>query len=99
VNFEERERNRQLPVERVLAILKRWLPKQCELANVVGKWVWITFPEPPPASVRAKLSQLGFHWNNARKCWQHPCGQTLLRGQREPNEKYTSHLPDDQITA
>jgi hypothetical protein len=28
VNFAEREANRQLPVERVLAILKRWNPRQ-----------------------------------------------------------------------
>ena len=99
VNFEERERNRQLPVERVLEILKRWNPRQYELAEVVGKWVWITFAEQPDERVRADLSQLGFHWNNVRKCWQHPCGQVTTRGQQNPREKYTSYFPADQAAA
>src|ERR1043166_3156402 len=88
VNFAERDFNRALPVEKVLEKLKRWMPAQFELAEVVGKWVWITFPEAPAERIRAELSQLGFHWNNTRKCWQHPCGQTLPRGQQEPREKY-----------
>jgi hypothetical protein len=88
VNFAERDFNRKLTVEKVLEKLQRWLPEQFKLAEVVGKWVWITFPEPPLERVRAELSQLGFHWNNTRKCWQHPCGETLPRGQQEPREKY-----------
>ncbi len=99
VNFEERERNRKLPVERVLEILHRWMPRQYELAEVVGKWIWITFPEQPMERVRAELSQIGFHWNNTRKCWQHPCGETLPRGQQEPREKYTSFFPADRAVA
>jgi hypothetical protein len=99
VNFEERERNRQLPVDKVLSVLRRWMPRQYELAEVVGKWIWITFPEQPIERVRADLSQLGFHWNNTRKCWQHPCGQTLPRGQQEPREKYASYFPADQVAA
>jgi hypothetical protein len=88
VNFAERDFNRKLSFEEVLARLKRWMPEQFKLAEVVGKWIWITFPEPPIERVRAELSQLGFHWNNTRKCWQHPCGETLPRGQQEPREKY-----------
>ena len=88
VNFAERDFNRKLSVEKVLARLDRWMPEQFKLAEVVGKWIWITFPEPPIERVRAELSQLGFHWNNTRKCWQHPCGETLPRGQEEPREKY-----------
>ena len=88
VNFTERDFNRSLPVEKVLEKLKRWMPAQYELAEVVGKWVWITFPEAPAERVRAELSQLGFHWNNTRKCWQHPCGETLPRGTQEPRTKY-----------
>lgn len=91
VNFQERERNRQLPVDRVLAILRRWMPRQFELAEVVGTWIWITFPEQPAEQVRAELSQLGFHWNNTRKCWQHPCGQIKTEGSPEdPRVKYGS---------
>src|SRR5262245_47634162 len=63
VNFAERDFNRSLPVEKVLEKLKRWMPAQYELAEVVGKWIWISFPEPPEERIRAELSQLGFHWN------------------------------------
>jgi hypothetical protein len=93
VNYAERDFNRTLSVEKVLEKLKRWFPAQYELAEVVGKWVWITFPEPPAERVRAELSQLGFHWNNTRKCWQHPCGETLPRGTQEPREKYEVWFP------
>src|SRR2546422_380527 len=93
VNFSERDFNRKLSVEQVLEKLRRWMPKQYELAEVVGKWIWITFPESPAERVRADLSQLGFHWNNSRKCWQHPCGETLPRGQQEPKQKYNVWFP------
>jgi len=94
VNFAERDFNRKLPVEKVLEKLERWMPEQFKLAEVVGKWIWITFPEPPLERVRAELSQLGFHWNNTRKCWQHPCGETLPRGTQEPREKYEAWFPN-----
>ncbi len=99
VNFAERDFNRKLPLDKVLERLRRWMPRQYELAEVVGKWIWITFPEQPVEHVRAELSQLGFHWNNTRKCWQHPCGQPLPRGQQEPREKYTSYFPAAQAAA
>ena len=99
VNFEERDRNRQLPVEKVLDTLRQWIPRAYELAEVVGKWIWITFPEQPVEKLRADLSQLGFHWNNTRKCWQHPCGETLPRGQQNPREKYATYFPADRIAA
>ena len=75
VNYEERQKSRALPSADVLAHLRRWYPQAYELAEIVGKWVWVTFPEQPAETVRAGLSQFGFHWNNSRKCWQHPCGQ------------------------
>ena len=99
VNFAERDRNRTLPKERILAILARWMPRQYELAEVVGNWIWITFPEAPSEHVRAELSQLGFHWNNTRQVWQHPCGETLPRGTEEPREKYTTYFAADRIAA
>jgi hypothetical protein len=99
VNFEERDRNRQLPVDKVLDTLRQWMPRAYELAEVVGKWIWISFPEQPVETLRADLSQLGFHWNNTRKCWQHPCGETLPRGQQNPREKYATYFPADRIAA
>jgi len=96
VNYEERQKSRSLPSADVLAHLRRWYPQVYELAEVVGKWVWVTFPEQPAENVRAGLSQIGFHWNNARKCWQHPCGQFATEGSgADPRQKYGSHFAAD----
>jgi hypothetical protein len=96
VNYEERQKSRSLPSADVLAHLRRWYPQVYELAEIVGKWVWVTFPEQPAENVRAGLSQIGFHWNNARKCWQHPCGQFATEGSgADPRQKYGSHFAAD----
>ena len=96
VNYAEREANRALPTEKVLDLLRQWLPAAYDLAEVVGKWVWVTFPEQPAEQLRGQLSQFGFHWNNARKCWQHPCGQFATEGSgADPRQKYGSHFAAD----
>jgi hypothetical protein len=92
VNFKEREANRQMPTDRVLAALRRWMPRQYELAQVVGEWVWIQFSEIPVEQVRRELSQLGFHWNRRRQTWQHPCGKMSAGSNGDPREKYTNHF-------
>ena len=100
VNYAEREANRALPTEKVLDLLRKWLPAAYDLAEVVGKWVWVTFPEQPAEQLRGQLSQFGFHWNNARKCWQHPCGQFATEGSgADPRQKYGSLFPADQVAA
>jgi hypothetical protein len=87
VDFAKRQENRQLPTERVLDLLKRWLPVAFERAEVVGQWVWVAFTEKQPQSMTAELSQLGFHWNNRRQVWQHPCG--VFKGEPvDPRSKY-----------
>jgi hypothetical protein len=91
VNFEQREQNRSLSTDQVLDLLRQWLPEQFNLAEIVGKWIWVTFPEPPAEKIRGQLSQFGFHWNNHRKCWQHPCGQFATEGSgADPRQKYGS---------
>jgi hypothetical protein len=96
VNYQQREENRALPTEQVLDMLRQWVPQAYDLAEVVGKWVWITFPEPPAEQLRGQLSQFGFHWNNVRKCWQHPCGQFATEGSgQDPRTKYGSHFAAD----
>ncbi len=65
IDFEQRRANRQLPTEQVLDLLERRLARAYELAEVVGKWVWVAFSEPQDQQTTAELSQLGFHWNNA----------------------------------
>ncbi len=96
VNFKQRDENRALATEKVLDLLRQWLPAAYDLAEVVGKWIWITFPEQPAEQVRGQLSQFGFHWNNSRKCWQHPCGQFATEGSgADPRQKYGSHFAAD----
>ena len=99
VNFEQRDQNRQLPTARVLELLKSSMPGQFELAEVVGKWIWIQFAEAPAEKIRADLSQLGFHWNSKRQAWQHPCGQFSAGSPNEPREKYASYFPADTHAA
>jgi hypothetical protein len=63
------------------------------MAEVVGKWIWVSFSEQPAPTVRQTLAQLGFHWNRERQSWQHPCGQFRLSSAGDPHEKYQSYQP------
>ena len=100
VNFQQRDENRALSTDSVLDLLRKWLPDVYGLAEVVGKWVWVTFTEQPAETVRGQLSQFGFHWNKSRKCWQHPCGQFRTEGSGEdPRQRYGSRFAADQVAA
>jgi len=94
VDFQQREQNRSLAAGQVLIQLRQIAPRAYDLAEVVGQWVWVTFPDQPEQPVRAQLSQLGFHWNNARKCWQHPCGQ-FRSHVSDPRQKYGAQFAAD----
>ena len=93
IDSEARKANRTLPTPKVLAALHQQLPAAYRVAEVVGKWVWVTFKEQPAAEVRQQLAQLGFHWNRERQSWQHPCGQFRLSSAQDPHEKYSSYYP------
>ena len=96
IDFTRRNANRSLNTEKLLALLRRETPKFFELAEVVGKWVWIQFDGKQPVTVTAVLSELGFHWNNKRQSWQHPCG--LFRDQSvrfDPRRKHGSYFAAD----
>jgi hypothetical protein len=67
IDFTLRYANRALNTENLLALLRRETPNFFELAEVVGKWVWIQFEGKQPSEVTMILSQLGFHWNNTRQ--------------------------------
>jgi hypothetical protein len=100
INTIRRHANRALNTEKLLALLRRETPKFFELAEVVGKWVWIQFDGKQPVTVTAVLSELGFHWNNTRQSWQHPCG--LFRDQSvrfDPRKKYGSYFAAEQKPA
>jgi hypothetical protein len=100
INLELRRANRKLPTENLLALLRSETPNFFDLAEVVGKWVWIQFSEKQPPTVTAVLSELGFHWNNNRQTWQHPCGTiTEERATYDPRKRYGSYFAADRIAA
>ena len=99
ISFAKRRANRSLSTERVLQLLQREAPNFFNLAEVVGKWVWIQFKERQPREVTATLSELGFHWNNQRQTWQHPCGAFTTGSVSDPREKYQAHFPADAKAA
>ena len=98
IDTEARKKNRTLPTEKVLALLQQQDRRLWEMAEVVGKWVWVSFSEQPAPTVRQTLAQLGFHWNRTRQSWQHPCGQFRLSSSGDPREKYPSSHPADMAT-
>jgi hypothetical protein len=93
IDSEARKANRTLPTPKVLNLLHTQLPAAYRLAEVVGRWVWVTFKEQPAAEIRQQLAQLGFHWNRERQAWQHPCGKFSLGSQADPHEKYSGNYP------
>jgi hypothetical protein len=74
LDFKLRHHNRQLPAQKLLALIEADAPQLVKFARVVGQWVWIRFQQKQPREVTATLSQFGFHWNRRRQLWQHPCG-------------------------
>lgn len=96
INFARRRANRCLATGRLLALLRREAPRFFELAEVVGKWVWIQFSQKQPREVTRVLAELGFHWNSTRQTWQHPCGVNCSFALPvNPRRKYRSYFPSD----
>ena len=96
INLALRLKNRKLETEKLLALLRNKTPDFFELAEVVGKWVWIQFSDKQPPTVTRVLAELGFHWNNTRQTWQHPCGTYPdQRATVDPRQKYGSHFAAD----
>lgn len=96
INFAVRNANRSRDTESLLQLLRNQAPEFYQLAEVVGKWVWIQFKDKQPCSVTAELAEFGFHWNNTRQTWQHPCG--LRRDQKapyDPRKRYRSYFAAD----
>ena len=96
IDFALRRANRALETEKLLAVLRSDAPRFFEIAEVVGKWVWIQFSDKQPPTITAVLAELGFHWNYARQAWQHPCG-TIRREQAtfDPRKRYRSYFAAD----
>ena len=95
IDMAKRTANRQLATRDLLALLRSEAPSLYEVAQVVGKWVWVQFSEKQPPEVTSVLAQLGFHWNNKRQVWQHPCGVLTEGSPDDPREKYGSTFAAD----
>ena len=95
IDMARRRANRELPAERVIQLLEKEAPGMFNMAEVVGKWVWIQFREKQPRTVTAVLAEFGFHWNNKRQAWQHPGGAITPGTESDPREKYPSYFPAD----
>ncbi len=96
IDFDLRRANRTLETEKLLALLRSDAPRFFEIAEVVGKWVWIQFSDKQPPTITSLLAELGFHWNNNRQAWQHPCG--TIRRERaafDPRKRYRSYFAAD----
>ena len=89
--------NRRLNTEAVLNYLRTRLPRQYEVAEVVGKWVWLDVSPARKPMLAKVLWTLGFHWNQRRGVWQHPCGSFNPFGihPADPRAKYHSYFPAD----
>jgi hypothetical protein len=100
INLELRRANRRLETDKLLALLRSETPNFFDLAEVVGKWVWIQFSDKQPPTVTRVLAELGFHWNNTRQAWQHPCGTIPdERATYDPRKRYGSYFAADQKAA
>ena len=100
IDLALRRANRALKTENLLALLRSQTPSFFEIAEVVGKWVWIQFTDKQPPDVTKVLAELGFHWNNNRQTWQHPCGTIQVEPvKHDPRKRYGSHFAADQKAA
>jgi hypothetical protein len=94
IDLAVRRANRSRNTESLLALLRHEAPRFFAMAEVIGKWVWIQFTDKQPAPVTRVLAELGFHWNNARQTWQHPCGTIAYdRATYDPRQRYGSYFP------
>jgi hypothetical protein len=93
--------NRRLSTAAVLNYLRARLPRQYELAEVVGNWVWLDVSPARKPGLASLLWALGFHWNQRRCVWQHPCGSFNPFGihPADPRAKYRSYFPADVLPA
>ncbi|HPD48665.1 MAG TPA: hypothetical protein P5279_17480 [Anaerohalosphaeraceae bacterium] len=62
-------------------------------AELVGRWIWVSFPEAPDEATRKALKEYGFRWSARRGKWAHNCGvPTKSAHQSDPWAKYGSKI-------
>ena len=58
-------------------------------AELVGKWVWVSFDEKPDKATLKTLKDMGFKWSRRRGKWANNCGHpTKSAYQSDPWETY-----------
>jgi hypothetical protein len=57
-------------------------------AELVGRWVWVTFSSKPSAAIRQSLKDFGFRWSRRRGKWAHNCGHPSRSSAGNPWIKY-----------
>jgi hypothetical protein len=60
-------------------------------AEVVGKWIWVTFAQKPNRELIQQLKDFGFRWSPRREKWAHNCGHPCQPGSGDPWDKYEHH--------
>jgi len=61
IDFALRQANCAPETQKLLALLRSDAPRAYEIAEVVGKWVWIQFSDKQPPTVTSVLAGFGFH--------------------------------------
>ena len=66
-----------------------------------GNWIWLDVSPARKPMLAKVLWTLGFHWNQRRGVWQHPCGSFDPLGSHptDPRTKYRSYFPADMQPA
>ena len=64
-------------------------------AEVVGRWVWLTFHEKPMPETRQLLKDFGFRWIQKRGRWAHNCGHYSMGSVRDPRHTYGAIRVDE----
>ena len=86
----ERRRNRYRSASWVLERLQSERPDVWARAYVVGRWVWVEFPDDarPDEATRDFLKRTGFSWSRNRRAWQHCGGVPRPRASHDPRFVY-----------
>lgn len=68
--------------------------------EIIGSWVWLTYPDKPAREELDRLKANGFRWARKRKQWAHSCNTPAGRRLKvHPRTKYGSVVVKDDDDA
>jgi len=89
IDLHLRRARRTFNVFHMVNLIKKEAPELAPLTSRVGGWLWLRFDGVQSPDITARVAQLGFHWNNNRQVWQHPCGRFYKKpASYDPRERY-----------